>query len=36
MATYDVTDQTTARRVQFTGNGTAGPFAFAFQVNATS
>ena len=36
MATYDVTDQTSARRVQFTGNGTAGPFAFAFQVNATS
>ncbi len=36
MATYDVTDQTTARRVQFTGNGTAGPFAFSFQVNATS
>ena len=36
MATYDVTDQTTVRRVQFTGNGTTGPFAFAFQVNATS
>ena len=36
MATYNVTDQTSARRVQFTGNGTAGPFAFAFQVNATS
>lgn len=33
MATYDVTAQT--RRVQFTGNGTAGPFAFSFQVNAT-
>ena len=29
MATYDVTDQT-ARRVQFNGNGTAGPFAFTF------
>jgi len=34
MATYNVTAQT--RRVQFTGNGTAGPFAFSFQVNATS
>lgn len=33
MATYDVTAQT--RRVQFTGNNTAGPFAFSFQVNAT-
>jgi len=36
MATYDVTDQTSVRRVQFTGDGTAGPFAFAFQVNATN
>ena len=36
MATYNVTDQTSVRRVQFTGNGTAGPFAFAFQVNATN
>ena len=34
MATYNVTAQT--RRVQFTGDGTAGPFAFSFQVNATS
>jgi len=34
MATYDVTAQT--RRVQFTGNGTAGPFAFSFQVNLSS
>lgn len=34
MATYDVTAQT--RRVQFTGNGTAGPFAFSFQVNSTN
>ena len=25
-----------SRRVQFTGNGTAGPFAFSFQVNETS
>ena len=33
MATYDVTAQT--RRVQFNGNGTAGPFAFTFQINAT-
>lgn len=33
MATYDVTAQT--RRVQFTGNNSAGPFAFSFQVNAT-
>jgi len=24
------------RRVQYTGNGTAGPFSFSFQVNATS
>ena len=36
MASYDVTDQTANRRVQFTGDGTAGPFAFTFQVNATS
>jgi hypothetical protein len=36
MATYNVTDQTSVRRVQFTGNNSAGPFAFAFQVNATS
>ena len=36
MATYNVTDQTSVRRVQFTGDGTAGPFAFAFQVNATN
>jgi len=36
MATYDVTDQTSVRRVQFTGDGTAGPFAFAFQVNGTN
>lgn len=34
MATYDVTAQT--RRVQFTGDGTAGPFAFSFQVNLSS
>ena len=33
MATYDVTAQN--RRVQFNGNGTAGPFAFTFQINAT-
>ncbi len=36
MATYNVTDQTSVRRVQFTGDGTAGPFAFAFQINATN
>ena len=24
------------RRIQYTGNGTAGPFSFSFQVNATS
>lgn len=34
MATYNVTAQT--RRVQYTGNGTAGNFAFSFQINATS
>ena len=34
MATYNVTAQT--RRVQHTGDGTAGNFAFAFQINATS
>ena len=34
MATYNVTAQT--RRVQYTGNGTTGNFAFAFQINATS
>jgi len=34
MATYNVTAQT--RRVQHTGNGTTGNFAFAFQINATS
>jgi hypothetical protein len=33
MATYDVTAQN--RRVQYNGNGSAGPFAFTFQVNAT-
>jgi len=36
MATYNVTAQTSVRRVQFTGDGTAGPFAFSFQVNATN
>ena len=34
MATYNVTAQT--RRVQYTGDGTTGNFAFAFQINATS
>ncbi len=34
MATYNVTAQT--RRVQYTGDGTAGNFAFSFQINATS
>ena len=24
------------RRIQYTGNGSAGPFSFSFQVNATS
>tara|TARA_R100000278_G_C5401304_1_gene139690 strand:- start:26 stop:601 length:576 start_codon:yes stop_codon:yes gene_type:complete len=33
MATYDVTAQN--RRVQYNGNGSAGPFTFTFQVNAT-
>ena len=34
MATYNVTAQT--RRVQYTGDGTAGNFAFSFQINETS
>tara|TARA_A100001011_G_scaffold323221_1_gene345030 strand:- start:633 stop:1892 length:1260 start_codon:yes stop_codon:yes gene_type:complete len=31
---YNVTEQT--RRTQHTGNGSAGPFTFTFQINATS
>ena len=34
MATFSVSE--TLRRAQHTGNGTAGPFAFSFQVNAGS
>ena len=34
MATFNVND--TLRRKQYTGNGSAGPFAFSFQINATS
>ena len=34
MATFAVTD--TLRRKQYSGNGSAGPFAFSFQINATS
>ena len=34
MATFNVND--TLRRKQYTGNGSAGPFAFSFQLNATS
>ena len=34
MATYDVVQA--VRKKQYTGNGTAGPFAFPFQINASS
>ena len=34
MATFAVTD--TFRRKQYSGNGSEGPFAFSFQINATS
>jgi hypothetical protein len=34
MATFSVSE--TLRRAQHTGNGSAGPFAFSFQANATS
>ena len=34
MATYDVVQA--VRKKQYTGNGTAGPFAFPFQINASA